>query len=75
MGLPITAFMDRNKIIIAREQMNFIERLCLPLYTIMAQSESVVDRHIRMKPSRVAVKHILSLENLNCTLFVLCFVV
>eukprot|EP01117_Protostelium_nocturnum_P002499 TRINITY_DN1320_c0_g1_i2.p1 TRINITY_DN1320_c0_g1~~TRINITY_DN1320_c0_g1_i2.p1 ORF type:complete len:431 (-),score=116.75 TRINITY_DN1320_c0_g1_i2:37-1329(-) len=34
MGLPLTAFMDRQKIIIAKEQINFIEKLCMPLYTL-----------------------------------------
>eukprot|EP01122_Echinamoeba_exundans_P012849 TRINITY_DN54_c0_g1_i3.p1 TRINITY_DN54_c0_g1~~TRINITY_DN54_c0_g1_i3.p1 ORF type:complete len:512 (+),score=89.52 TRINITY_DN54_c0_g1_i3:1037-2572(+) len=31
--LPVTPFMDKHKIIIAKEQINFIEKLCMPLYT------------------------------------------
>lgn len=30
--LPVTPFMDRDKIIIANEQINFITKLCTPLY-------------------------------------------
>jgi len=30
--LPVTPFMDKHRIIIAKEQMNFIDNLCLPLY-------------------------------------------
>lgn len=37
MDLPLTPFMDKEKIIVAKEQMNFIEKLCLPLYIQMAQ--------------------------------------
>ncbi|XP_049849760.1 high affinity cGMP-specific 3',5'-cyclic phosphodiesterase 9A-like [Schistocerca gregaria] len=36
LNLPVTPFMDRDKIIIAQEQVNFIEKLCLPLYTQLA---------------------------------------
>jgi len=32
MALPVTPFMDGNTIIISQEQINFIEKLCLPLY-------------------------------------------
>lgn len=35
--LPVTPFMDAEKIIVTKEQMNFIEKLCLPLYTQLAQ--------------------------------------
>lgn len=35
--LPVTPFMDKDKIIVAKEQMNFIEKLCLPLYVLVAQ--------------------------------------
>ena len=34
--LPVTPFMDKEKIIITKEQINFIEKLCLPLYTQLA---------------------------------------
>lgn len=33
MNLKVTPWMDAQKIIIAKEQMNFIQNLCLPLYT------------------------------------------
>jgi len=32
MSLPITPFMDPNKVIIAKEEINFITNLCLPIY-------------------------------------------
>jgi len=32
----VTPFMDTNKIIISKEQINFIEKLCLPLYSQVA---------------------------------------
>jgi high affinity cGMP-specific 3',5'-cyclic phosphodiesterase 9 len=31
-GLPVAAFMDKTKIIIPQEQINFISKLCMPLY-------------------------------------------
>jgi len=34
--LPITPFMDPAKIIIAKEQINFISNLCVPLYKNLA---------------------------------------
>lgn len=37
MSLPVTPFMDKEKIIVAKEQMNFIEKLCMPLYDLVAQ--------------------------------------
>ena len=37
LNLPVTPFMDKEKIIITKEQINFIEKLCLPLYTQLAQ--------------------------------------
>eukprot|EP01102_Stenamoeba_stenopodia_P007293 TRINITY_DN203_c0_g3_i1.p1 TRINITY_DN203_c0_g3~~TRINITY_DN203_c0_g3_i1.p1 ORF type:complete len:419 (-),score=63.67 TRINITY_DN203_c0_g3_i1:58-1314(-) len=33
MNLKVTPWMDASKIIVAKEQMNFISNLCLPLYT------------------------------------------
>ncbi|PRP75427.1 high affinity cGMP-specific 3',5'-cyclic phosphodiesterase 9A-like [Planoprotostelium fungivorum] len=47
MGLPVTAFMDRDKIIVAREQINFIERLCMPLYVLLAQVFPQVESCVR----------------------------
>jgi hypothetical protein len=35
LDLPVTTFMDRQKVIISKEQINFIEKLCLPLYEPM----------------------------------------
>jgi len=35
-NLSVTAFMDPSKIILAKEQMNFINGLCLPLYNSLA---------------------------------------
>lgn len=34
--MPVTPFMDGHKIIIAKEQINFIEKLCMPLYELLA---------------------------------------
>eukprot|EP01127_Copromyxa_protea_P022708 TRINITY_DN8293_c0_g1_i1.p1 TRINITY_DN8293_c0_g1~~TRINITY_DN8293_c0_g1_i1.p1 ORF type:complete len:608 (+),score=62.28 TRINITY_DN8293_c0_g1_i1:114-1937(+) len=36
LNLPITPFMDQHKVIIAKEQMNFISHLCMPLYENLA---------------------------------------
>jgi hypothetical protein len=36
LDLPITPFMDKEKVIISKEQINFIEKLCLPLYEPMS---------------------------------------
>jgi len=36
LNLQVTAFMDPSKIILAKEQMNFINGLCLPLYNTLA---------------------------------------
>jgi hypothetical protein len=37
LDLPVTPFMDKTKIIIAKEQINFIEKLCMPLYGQISQ--------------------------------------
>lgn len=42
--LPVTPFMDKEKIIITKEQINFIEKLCLPLYTQLAGVFSEIER-------------------------------
>lgn len=36
LNIPLTPFMNAEKIIVAKEQMNFIENICLPLYNQMA---------------------------------------
>jgi len=36
LNLQVTAFMDPTKIIVAKEQMNFINGLCMPLYVSLA---------------------------------------
>ncbi|PRP87513.1 hypothetical protein PROFUN_00724 [Planoprotostelium fungivorum] len=43
LGLPMTAFMDRSKVIIAKEQINFIEKLCLPLYSLVVQGDLLMN--------------------------------
>lgn len=37
LDLPLTPFMDKERIIVAKEQINFIEKLCMPLYSLMSQ--------------------------------------
>jgi hypothetical protein len=36
LDLPVTPFMDKQKVIISKEQINFIEKLCLPLFEPMS---------------------------------------
>jgi len=38
--LPITPFMDKHKIIMSKEEVNFIEKLCMPLYGQLSQVPS-----------------------------------
>jgi len=36
LDLPVTPFMDKHSIILSKEQINFIEKLCMPLYETLS---------------------------------------
>lgn len=47
LNLETAAWMDRNKIIISKEQLNFIEKLCMPLYKETAAIFPKMERCIK----------------------------
>eukprot|EP00029_Vermamoeba_vermiformis_P006361 TRINITY_DN246_c0_g1_i2.p1 TRINITY_DN246_c0_g1~~TRINITY_DN246_c0_g1_i2.p1 ORF type:complete len:638 (-),score=204.89 TRINITY_DN246_c0_g1_i2:202-2115(-) len=49
--LETAAFMDRSKIIISKEQLNFIEKLCMPLYTATVAIFPKMDKCIKQMQS------------------------
>jgi high affinity cGMP-specific 3',5'-cyclic phosphodiesterase 9 len=49
--LETAAFMDRTKIIISKEQLNFIEKLCMPLYTATVAIFPKMDKCIKQMQS------------------------
>eukprot|EP01123_Difflugia_compressa_P003990 TRINITY_DN15317_c0_g1_i1.p1 TRINITY_DN15317_c0_g1~~TRINITY_DN15317_c0_g1_i1.p1 ORF type:complete len:184 (+),score=19.26 TRINITY_DN15317_c0_g1_i1:50-553(+) len=54
MDLPVTAFMDPSKIIIAKEQINFITNLCMPLYQNLAAVCPLLNNDIKQMQSNLA---------------------
>jgi hypothetical protein len=47
LNLEVAAWMDRSKIIVSKEQLNFIEKLCMPLYRETAAIFPKMDRCIK----------------------------
>jgi len=54
MDLPVTAHMDPTKIIIAKEQINFISNLCMPLYQNLSAVIPLLSTAIRQMQANLA---------------------
>ena len=53
LDLPVTGFMDPTKIIISKEQINFINGLCLPLYKTLTGANPFVSPCIEQMQSNL----------------------